>query len=797
MRIITKLIARNLWRSGSNTFINIIGLTISFTCAFTIISWIRNEFSYDRHFPEADRIYRLTFETSFSGNRLHFARCWENWITRMPAEFPQIEEMVRLQPYRNTALKIAENKFYSDRVFAVDSNFFRIFGITITRGDPDIILNEPYTAVISSSIARKCFGDADPVGKTLLLSGNQDEKMTLFTIRAVMKDTPVNSHFHFDVITSFAKKDESPDWAYVYLLLKKNTKPEDILQGLPSFINKVKAEGDRNEFKPFLQKITRIHLFSDKDREIELNGSITNVFLFAAIAVVLLLISWVNYYNLSKTRLMTLRKQIHIQRICGSDSMLIAGQSLAESFICVASGFVMAVLLLGLAGNTGSSFFGLTLLPDGIKGVLLVWPAIVLIFIISLIAGSLPVLIYLADYGKLIRYRGAKHTHSSTGFSVYGMLVTVQMALSIILMVSAIIISRQKNLIFSTGMGNMSSDILVFRNQNWEIRSKYTTFRNRSLQNPYIRSFSASLEEPSGETLDAMQVESPGIDEAHKSNPLYVLAVEDNFPEFFNLQFIAGRTFSQFNPARKGEDYILNETAVKKLGWTPEEAIGRPFKIKFDTPGIFYGGTVVGVVRDFNYTTARQAVKPYVLFQKPIFYLCFLVRVDPLHKAEAIEGLKKLWEEEYPDYPFSYSFINDLYGKAYEKEIYQAKLSAFFSILALVIICMGLFSVTSVLVARRTREIGIRKVNGATISEVMLLLNYKFILWVAIAFCLACPVALYAMNRWLQSFVSKTELNRGVFAAAGAIVLFMTLFTVTLKSWRAAGKNPAEALRHE
>ncbi len=203
------------------------------------------------------------------------------------------------------------------------------------------------------------------------------------------------------------------------------------------------------------------------------------------------------------------------------------------------------------------------------------------------------------------------------------------------------------------------------------------------------------------------------------------------------------------------------------------------------------------MVRDFNYTTARQAVKPYVLFQKPIFYLCFLVRVDPLHKAETIEGLKKLWEEEYPDYPFSYSFINDLYGKAYEKEIYQAKLSAFFSILALVIICMGLFSVTSVLVARRTREIGIRKVNGATISEVMLLLNYKFILWVAIAFCLACPVALYAMNRWLQSFVSKTELNRGVFAAAGAIVLFMTLFTVTLKSWRAAGKNPAEALRHE
>ena len=797
MRISARLVARNLLKSLSNTVINIFGLTISFTSAFALIFWLHSEFGYDRHFPDSDRIYRLTFQTTYSGNSLHFARCWEKWISQMPDDFPQIEELVRLQPYRHTALKIGENKFYSDRVFATDSNFFKVFGVTIVKGDPQMTLNEPYTAVISSSIAYKCFGEADPVGKTLLLSGDQDEKMTLFTIKGVMKDTPLNSHIHFDVITSFAKKDVAPDWAYVYLLLKRNTNPEDILIGLPSFIKKVKNENDQNEFKPYLQKITDIHLFSDKDREVERNGSITNIYLFAAIALILLLISLVNYYNLTKVRLLNLRKQIHIQLMFGSDSVQILCQTFMESFISVFSALILTAILLGVAGNQASSFFGHALMANGFRDFISVWPIIILILIISIMAGSLPVIIYLIDIRNPIHVSGIKPHYSSSGVSIYSILVTFQLCLSVILMISALTIYRQKELIFASEMGGNSSEILVFKNQNWEIRSKYNIFRSRALQNPFVKSFSASMEEPSGETLDALQVESPEIDENHKDNPIYVLAVEDNFLDFFNIGMVAGRNFSPYNPDRKGEDYILNETAVKKLGWTPEESIGRSFKIKFDFPDIFFGGTVVGVVRDFNYTTVKQAIKPYVMFQKPIFYICFLVRVDSLHKEDAIEGLKKIWEEEYPDYPFSYSFIGDLYKTAYDKEINQAKLSAFFSMFAIVIICLGLFSITSVLVSRRTKEIGIHKVNGATVPETMTLLNSQFLLWFAIAFIIACPIAWYVMNKWLQSFVYKTELKLGVFALAGTAVFFITLLTVSIKSWQASIKNPVETLRYE
>ena len=797
LHILIKLIARNLLQSKSNTLINIFGLTISFTCAFAIIVWINYEFSYDKHIPESDRIYRLTFETTFSGNRLHFARCWEKWVYQMPEDFPQIEEMVRLRPYRHTALRIGENKFYSDRVFATDSNFFKVLGTEIIKGDPLLTLNEPYTAVISSSIASRCFGEDDPVGKTLFLSGDQDEKMILFTIRGVMKDTPVNSHVHFDIITSFADRNVAPDWAYVYLLLRKNANPEDILNGLPSFIKKVKEESDRNDFRPYLQKITDIHLFSDKDREIEINGNIKAIYLFAAIAIILLLISWANYYNLGKVRLLTLRKQMHIQRICGSDSLLMLGQSLTESLISVSLALIVSLISLVIAGKFADAFFGLTLLQNVFSSLQLVWPMIILIVIISMFAGSLPVMYFIFRSRRTVPVSGIKSHYSASGLSVYGILVTFQLCLSIILIISAITIYRQKELIFASGMGDMSSDILAFKQQNWEIRSKYSAFRNRALQDPHIKSFSASLEEPTGETLDAMQVESPEIDENHKSNPLYVLAVEDNFLDFFNIPLIAGRNFSPFNPERKGEDYILNESAVKKLGWTPDEAIGKPFKIKFDYPDIFYGGTVVGVVRDFNYTTVKQAIKPYVMFQKPIFYICFLVRVESAHKAEAIESLKKIWEEIYPGYPFSYSFISDLYSTAYEKEINQARLSSFFSFLAIIIICLGLFSITSVLVSRRTREIGIRKVNGASISAIMVMLNYRFLKWFAVAFLISCPVAWLVMNRWLQSFVYKTELRWWIFILSGALVFFITLLTVTARSWEAARRNPVEALRNE
>jgi putative ABC transport system permease protein len=369
--------------------------------------------------------------------------------------------------------------------------------------------------------------------------------------------------------------------------------------------------------------------------------------------------------------------------------------------------------------------------------------------------------------------------------------------MSLILLISTITIYQQKQLVLDHSLGKNASDILVFKRQNWEVRQKYNAFKMRALQNNLIRSVTASMEEPAGETMDVLDVESSAIDETIKNRQLYVLSVEDNFLTFFDIPLIAGRNFSLYNPDRKGEDYILNESALKQLNWTPEEAIGRSFNIKFDTPDIFYGGTVVGVAKDFNFTSLRQEIKPYVLFQKPIFYLCFMVQVDSAQKEEAIKNLKNIWEEELPNYPFQYEFLNELYNSAYQKEFTQAKLSAIFSLLAIIVICFGLFSVTSVLVAQRTKEIGIRKITGARITDVMLMLLRNFTIWFSIAFVIACPVALYAMNLWLRNFAYKTEIGWWVFITAGLAVIIISLATVSLQTWRAATKNPVEALRYE
>ncbi len=792
-----KLIHRNLLRTRSYAILNISGLGIGLACAFAVILWVNNELSYDRYLPDAERIYRLTFETTNSGTYLHFARCWEKWIWQMPGKFPQIEQLVRLAPYRHTAIKAGENKFYSDRIFATDTNFFRVFDIDLLEGNAETALNEPFTAVISSTLAKKCFGDNNPVNRIIFLSGEYDTKMVPFTIRGIMKDTPENSHIHFDIITSFERPEESPAWAYVYLLIRQNTSPDDILSQFPSFLGQVVPDDDQTTFIPHLQNITAIHLFSNKDREVETNGNITGIWLFSFIALLLLVISWVNYYNLNKTRMLALSKQVQIQRIMGSGKKIIIFQSLTESFICVISALLLAVLILVLLDKPVRSLLMINLLPVGfreLKSILI--PGFVLV-IISVIAGSLPLIMHLWGSQKSIAISMVNRQRTIPGLASYGILMTGQFCMSMILMIATITIHEQNSYMLSRSLGDMSSDILVFKKQNWEVRFKYNSFRSRALENPVVRDITATMEEPSGETLDAIAVESPGITDNKEENRLFVLAVEDNFLDFFNIPLIAGRDFSLFNPDRKGEDYILNETALKRLGWTTEEAIGQPFNIMFSTPDIFYGGAVVGVVKDFNFSTVRQEIKPYVLFQKPIFYLCFLVRVDHTRKAEAIGYLKNIWEEELPDYPFEFEFISDLFSTAYSRELTQGKMTGFFSLLAVLIICFGLIAVTSVFVARRSKEIGIRKVNGAKQVEIIAMLNKNFVVWLIIAFVIACPVALYGMNKWLQNFAYRIEPQLWVFVLSGLVILVVTLLTVCLQSWKASAANPVEALRYE
>lgn len=791
-----KLILRNIFRLKSFPLLTIVSLSIGFACTFVVIIWLKDELSYDRHLPDSDRIFRLTFETESAGITSHFARCWEPFVWKMPDAFPQIEELVRLAPLRHTAVKTDENRFYSDRVFATDSNFFKVFNSDLLAGNKETVLKEPYTAVISSSLATKFFRNKDPLGQTILISGEQDTVMVNYTIKGVMHDTPLNSHVHFDILTSFIRPDDPPSWAYVYLLLAKGTDPASLLSQIPGFIKKSIDESDKTEYRPRLQRITDIHLFSEKDREIEQNGNVKSVFLFIAVALVLLLVSWVNYHNLSKAKMYELRKQISIQSINGASGYHIILQSIAGSAIIVFISLAMLWIFVGFFEFAGQRFpiAGLLSYLTRIKEI---WPLILLISFVSVIIGSIPVIHHVINVKNSMKETRHENGGDKRIFSSYGLLMISQFCLSVILIVASVIITRQKDYMFSVGLGGNRSDILVFMNQNWEIRSHYNTFREKAMADPLIKDVTGSMEEPSGETLDALPVESSALENKNSERRFYVLPVEDNFLGFFNIPLIAGRNFSHYNPDRKGEDYILNETAVRNLGWTPEEAIGKPFNINFSTPGIFYGGTITGVVRDFCFNTANQEIKPYVLFQKPIFYLNFLVKIDSSQKKAAIAGLRKIWDEVYPDYPYEYESVEDIYKSAYKKEVAQAELISLFSFLAVMIICFGLISFTAVTVGRRTKEIGIRKVNGAKLPDILMLLNSKLIIRNIIAFAVAFPAAWLIMDKWLESYVYKTTVEWWIFLFAGISVLLITITTSTIQCWRAAVRNPVDSLRYE
>ena len=621
--------------------------------------------------------------------------------------------------------------------------------------------------------------------------------MTMLTVRGIMEDSPERTHIHIDILTSFPDPAQPPDWAYVYLLLRNGSDPDDLIALMPTFIEKVAGNDESISFTTFLQKITDIHLHSNKDREIEQNGNITSIYLFVLVALVLMLISLTNYFNLNKSRIIALRKQLLIQKINGSGNRPIILQSFAESSVSVFIAMLFAFVVISILSRLIDTTIKYAVFENSIKYISSVWIYIISVIMISVLTGSLPLLLYILRKQILVNDFKDGLSESIHSRSSYGFLMIGQFFLAVVLLIAAITINIQKQYILSTSLGKMDPDIIAFRKLNWEIRGKYTSIRDRALQDPLIKNITASIEEPSGETADAMQVESPELDDAHKNNPIYVLVVEDNFLDFFNIPLVTGRNFSPYRPERKGEDYILNETALKKLGWTAEEAIGKPFRVKFDVPDIIYGGTVVGVVKDFNFTTVKQEVKPYVLFQKPIFYLCILARIDDARKEEAIQHLRTIWEEELPDYPFQHEFLSDLYTSAYSKELTQAAMVSVFSVLALLIICIGLYSVASLFVLQRTKEIGIRKVNGANAVSILLMLNNTFIRWFAIAFVIACPVAWYAMDKWLQNFVYKTGIKWWFFSAAGLIILFVVIGTVTLKSWKTATSNPSESIRHE
>lgn len=804
LKLILTYALRSIRRNAFYHFINVFGLIIAFASVFYILIWVIQEKSYDNYHPHGDRIYRFSLEFQRGDHHTHFARTWQPWTGDLPEYFPEIEAMNRLQPMRSARMKIGQEKFTNTRFFMTDSIYFEFFGNRLLRGNPETILRDPKTMVLSQGMAEKYFGNEDPLGREVLAAHQFDTAYHSFTVTGIMENPRTNSHFKIDALVPMDYTLEDPGWAYVYLRLRDGTGPGEILEKFPDFLSGYMDPGQIEELTPHLQPIRDIHLRSDKDREIEPNNKQRSVYIFAATGILFLLIVFVNNANLQIAMINGKMRFIFLNRVNGAGIRDIARFFGWETALVYLVSVLAALTIILLSMNAFQRFFGY---PIG-EVSSMVWIQILVLAAIlcalGIFFGILPVL--RLGIRERIHYLSGRVFYRS-GFDILGkgrgetgrkIMILFQFTGSLILVILTLFIHLQIRYVLRAGIGSGEDNLIVLRNLPQPTLDKYYVFKRELLTDSRILNVSASMEEPSKMLMDAMHFEMKGRDGIGEEEFIGVFPVDDNFLDFYGIKLLAGRNFPPYGGMEANEYYIINESALRTLKFdNPEEAVGTPFMLIFSWPHIFKGGTIIGVSEDFHFYTLKQRIKPMVMFQKHIWFWNFLVRVNEQDFSGAVELIRDTWDALYPEYPLTYERVDSLYEGIYRNEIVQAKILGTLSVLTMLIACLGLVGLMRYLAGARTREIGIRKVNGAHPVNILTMLNREFLLLLVFALAIGIPVALLLVRSWLQNFVYRIQMHWWIPLAAGAVFLVISLLTISYQSWVAASRNPVDSLRDE
>ena len=801
--MILKVVLRNLFKHPFLNTVKVIGLGLALTGILFIALFLKNEWSFDRYHSKSDRIYRYTIaDPDFLGGK-HFARVINPvYIPELKGKVSEIENFVRLMPVRGGLMKYGERYYDVKEAFECDSTFFQVFDAELLVGNKQLVLESPASMVVAESFAKKVFGDSNPVGEVLTLPAGQfyGESQD-FTIKGIMEDFPSNSHLHPDFVTTPAKDQFKYGWAWTYLLLANNADSENVKAGISHYLkSNQKENSEKMDTRVYLQKLTDIHLKSHKLREIEPNGSLLNNYVLGIAAFILLLISIINYANLNMGMAGFSAKYMFINKLLGSSRYSVISYFLIEGLFVVIITSILALIISLPVNSMIAKIYGLNLLNGNSLSI----AVIVLTFSLpALIFGMMPVL-----NSALSSIRITKRNTSPVieKGRVSRTLIVFQYGFSIALIVAVIVISRQTRYALNSSLGVKENNIVCLRSVHASIQQKFEVFKEELLKHNSIESVSAMMEPPGGEANDMFPFEMEGYqpdEQNQKYDRIGVFPCDYSFASLFNLQFLSGQNFSEENKDVEGSgEYIINEAAMRRLRYNnPDEIVGKQFKLIFATPGSnieIPRGRIIGVVKDFHLQSLKSAVEPLVFFKrKKLWLINFVISYNPEMQAQALSDMKTVWNSLFPEYPFQYEHVGAMYKKVYKAELLQARLLSVFTTMALFISSMGLFGMALITTQRRIKEIGVRKVNGARISEIVTLLNKDYLIWVGVAFIAATPIAWYTMDKWLESFAYKTDLNWWIFALAGILAIGIALLTVSFQSWKAARKNPVEALRYE
>jgi putative ABC transport system permease protein len=792
-----KTAIRYILKHKGYTIINLLGLALGLACGFLMILYVLNEISYDRYHKNANRIYRITEEYSKGDRQFHSADIYA--FSPLQDEIIEIERSVRIFTYswKEKALVSNGDKFfYEENFFLADPSIFDVFSWNFIIGDPKNALQNPNAIVITESISQKYFGQDNPIGKILSVKnlGTSD-----FEITGVIEDIPVNSHFRCDFIAPLVsgKKLFWDDFLtrnsfYTYVQLRKGSSASDLIKKLSeSFYGYL---GKKAEYYKFhLQPLTSIHLHSHLSGEIEANSDVGYIYLFSILAFLVLSVACINYINLSTARSKNRAKEVGLRKVVGANRRNLIMQFLGESLHLSIIAFPLAVMLVELLLPAFNSILNrdLSITPNNEWG--LIFFGLVITVIVGLFSGIYPAIV-LSGFQPIKALKG-EHEPDSKRSSIRHILVIFQYSISTTLILGTLIILNQIHFIRHRNLGFQKDQVIILPMKDWQTVQSYDLIKTAWLQSSTISSVTASQSLPSDIRVKHNVIaEGASGDEEIK---LVWNAVDFDFLKTYGIELSSGRSFSQDSPSDNKYAYILNESAVKILGW--EAPLGK--KIQLSNKGLmradFELGEVIGVVKDFHHHSLHEEIEPLIMNIYKGQFRYIAVKINSNHIKDALDFMKTQWENIIPGRPFDYFFFDDNVEKMYQAEQKMSKVFKYSALLSVFIACMGLFGLVSFNTSQRTKEIGIRKVLGASVNSIVLLISKEFFRLVIISNLIAWPIAYFVMAKWLNNFAYRIEIGLWTFLLSAVFTLFVSILTISFQTVKAASANPVDSLRYE
>jgi putative ABC transport system permease protein len=784
---------RNLWRHKGFSLLNILGLTIGMSACFLIFLYVKFELSYDNFHSRGNRIYRIVTDINNPSEVLHFSVAAPAMPVAAKKDFAEIDKQVRFDPTNMLVRRGNDIKIQEDKAAFADSTFFEIFDFPMLKGDPVTALREPYSVVLSETAAKKYFGAADPMGQQLLLTADSHPGK----VTGVMKDMPENTELKADMLVAMysgaADTNRDKNWGgfgdFSYFLLKPNTNAKTLQQKFPAFltqhIGKFMKENNQT-YTYILEPLKDVYLKSDRGGTV--SGNMTNVYVFSIVGVFILLIAGINFINLTTARSTERAREVGIRKVIGAERRQLTGQFLSESVILCLIAFVLSVGLCSALLPSFNFLSGKTI-STGIAN----HPAYILELLaigvgIGLLAGIYPALV-LSAFQPIVVLKGRFAT-GTRGLLLRKGLVITQFTISIGLIVATLLVGFQLNYMRSQELGFNKEQELVLDSHGDSHREALKE-EIRGLHG--VQSVAMSSNTPGSGAMNAYSIIQNQKGEMQVCSPDLFFVDFDYIPQY-QLKLVAGRAFSRAFGSDTTQAMILNEAGVKMLGYhSPQDAIGRDFSQ--------WGrkGKIIGVVRDYHYSSLQQVIRPLSLRIEPEGCDQISVKISAADLKATIAAIEKSWHAIIPYRPFSYFFVDEMFDRQYRSEDRFGKLFLYFSVLAIFISCLGLLELASYSTIQRTKEIGVRKVLGANVGGIVGLLSKDFLWLVGIAFLVATPVSFLLMKGWLDSFYYRVNIYSAwwVFLLAGLGALAIALFTISFQAIKAATTNPVKSLRSE